>query len=110
MIDGGCEDNMKIVLSGWLYAEPNRYEPATPRLTFIQGSNTDYWIEQGLIPLCEHVIDVDAPEIDLVEGQVQCLLAKRKKLTAEYEAEATRIDDALAQLKCLTFDEKGIAA
>ena len=62
------------------------------------------------MPLCPHTIEVDAPDVDIVEGQVQCLLAKRDRLTKEFEHATSKIDDALAQLKCLTFDASGVAA
>lgn len=100
---------MKIKISGWLYAQPNEHSPANPRISFWDGEETKFWISQGYIPLCEHIIEVDAPDVDIISGQVQCLIAKRDKLTEEYTKAAEKIDDALAQLKCLTFDASGVA-
>jgi hypothetical protein len=101
---------VKIRVEGWLYAQPNKYHPDEPRLCFLNGDSTQYWIENGYVPLCKHTIDVEAPNVDIVAGQVQCLLAKREKLTQEYKAETNKIDDAIAQLKCLTFDSNGEAS
>lgn len=101
---------MNIKISGWLYAQPNEYNPASPRISFWEGSGTKFWIEQGYIPLCEHTIEVDAPDVDVVSGQVQCLLAKRAEIVKEFEKATAKIDDALAQLKCLTFDAGGVAS
>jgi hypothetical protein len=101
---------MNIKISGWLYIQPDKLDKQGFRPAFISGDSSSYWIENGYIPVCQHTIDVDAPEIDIVGGQVQCLLAQREKLSKEYEKAASKIDDALAQLKCLTFDAKGVAA
>jgi hypothetical protein len=100
---------MKIHIEGWLYAQHDKYHPDEPRLCFFMGTSTSYWIESGYVPICQHVIEVDTPDFDIIGGQVQCLLAKREKLTKEYEAETGKIDDAIAQLKCLTFNDKGVA-
>lgn len=101
---------MKISISGWLYARPNEYDPANPQIRFWDGAETKYWVEQGYVPLCAHTIDVDAPDIDIVSGQIQCLLAKRDALVKEFNQATSKIDGALAQLKCLTFDSAGIAS
>lgn len=101
---------MKIQISGWLYVQPDKYTEKGYRDIFVSGDSNEYWIQNGYIPVCQHTIDVDAPEIDIVAGQVQCLLAQREKLTKEFESATTKIDDALAKLKCLTFDDKGVAA
>jgi hypothetical protein len=101
---------MKIEISGWLYVQPDKYDEKGYRVIFAAGDSTAYWVESGYIPVCQHTIDVDAPEIDIVGGQIQCLLAQREKLTKEYENATSRIDDTLAKLKCLTFDSKGVAA
>ncbi|MBB3004425.1 hypothetical protein FHX57_006807 [Paraburkholderia tropica] len=101
---------MKIKIEGWLYAKPNEWNVSNPKIQFWEGADTKYWVAEGYIPLCAHTIEAESPEVDIVAGQVQCLLVKREKLTKEYEASTTKIDDALAKLKCLTFDEKGVAA
>jgi len=101
---------MKIVIRGWLYAQPNIFNPDEPQISFWSGTETKFWVSEGYVPLCQHTIEVDAPDVDIVEGQVQCLLAKRDKLVKEFEASAAKIDDALSKLKCLTFDASGVAA
>lgn len=101
---------MKIKLEGWLYAQPNEFNPASPRISFWDGKETKYWAANGYVPLCEHTIEVDAPDVDVVAGQVQCLLAKRAEIVKEFEKATAKIDDALAQLKCLTFDAGGVAS
>ena len=104
-------DIVKIKVKGNLYLKPGQYSGDPDQFMFFMGDSVDYWIENGYVPICEHTIEVDAPEIDVVAGQVQCLLAKREKLTAEYTAAAARIDDTLAKLKCLTFDaSSGVAS
>ncbi|WP_103035279.1 hypothetical protein [Castellaniella caeni] len=42
--------------------------------------------------ICDHVIEVDAPEIDLVGPQLSVLDAKEAKLTARYRAAKTEIE------------------
>jgi len=101
---------MKIKIEGWLYAHPNVFNPANPKIYFWEGKETKFWVSEGYVPLCQHTIEVDAPDVDIVAGQVQCLLAKRNKLVKEFEASAAKIDDALSKLKCLTFDASGVAA
>jgi hypothetical protein len=101
---------MNIKLEGWLYAQPNEFSPANPKISFWEGKETKFWVSQGYVPLCEYTIEVEAPDVDIVSGQVQCLLAKRQKMTEEFTKAAARIDDALAQLKCLTFNDKGVVA
>lgn len=95
---------MQIKLEGWLYAQLNEYSPANPNISFWNGKDTKFWVSQGYVPLCEHTIEVDAPEVNIVEGQVQCLMTKKAQLTKDYERDVAKVDDALAQLKCLTFD------
>jgi hypothetical protein len=101
---------MKIVIEGWLYVQPDQFVPQGYRTIFSMGDSVDYWVQNGYIPVCKHVIEVDAPEIDTVAGQVQCLLAQREKLTKDYEGATLQIDDALSKLQCLTFDSQGVAA
>jgi hypothetical protein len=101
---------MQIKIEGWLYAQPNVYNPANPKINFWEGKETKFWVSEGYVPLCQHTIEVDAPDVDIVAGQVQCLLAKREKLVKEFETSAAKIDDALSKLKCLTFDASGVAA
>lgn len=100
---------MKIKIEGWLYMQPNKYNPALPKINFWEGKETKFWVSEGYVPLCEYTIDVDTPEVDIIAGQVQCLIAKREKLTKDYNESARQIDDTLAKLKCLTFDSKGVA-
>ena len=100
---------MKIKLEGWLYMKPDEYSPANPKISFWDGKETNYWVTQGYIPLCEHTIEVETPEVDVIAGQVNSLIAKKEKLTAEFSKTVAKIDDALAQLKCLTFDPSGVA-
>jgi hypothetical protein len=101
---------MKIKIEGWLYAQHNEYNPAAPRISFWEGKETKFWVSQGYIPVCEHTIEVESADVDIIGGQVQCLIAKRDKLTEEFTAATSRIDDALAQLKCLTFDSSGVVS
>lgn len=101
---------MKIKIEGWLYAQHNEHNPANPRISFWDGKETKFWIQQGYIPLCAHTIELDAPDVDIVSGQVQCLIAKRDALAKEFTQATSKIDDALAQLKCLTFDESGVVS
>lgn len=112
----GCElplltgIEMKITVKGNLYVKPSQYDGDPAQFMFFMCDSKDYWIESGYVPICEHIIEVDAPEVDIVAGQIQCLLAKRNKLTGEYTKATAKIDDTLAQLKCLTFDDSGVAA
>lgn len=99
---------MKIKIAGWLYAQASRSDGLA--FYFFNGSSTNFWISQGYIPLCEHTIEADAPDVDVVEGQVQCLIAKKEALKKEFERESSKIDDALSRLKCLTFDKNGVAS
>lgn len=101
---------MKVKLVGMIYAQTNEQNPANPRLCFWEGKNTEFWVGQGYIPVCEHIIEIDAPDVDIVAGQVQCLITKRDEITKKFQAETAKIDDALAQLKCLTFDAGGVAS
>lgn len=101
---------MKIKIDGWLYVQPNQYNPANPSISFWAGKETKFWVEEGYVPICAHTIEVDAPDVDIIGGQVQCLLAKRKQLAKDYETSTRKIDDAISKLKCLTFDSKGVAA
>ena len=90
--------------------QPNEFNPANPKISFWDGKETGFWVGQGYIPLCEYTIEAETPEVDVIAGQVQCLMVKRDKLVKEFERATGKIDDALAQLKCLTFDAKGVAA
>ena len=94
---------MNIKIAGWLYMQPNEYSPANPKISFWDGKETKFWIAQGYIPLCEHTIEVDTPDVDIVAGQVQCLVARKEKLTEDFQKATVKIDDALAQLRCLEF-------
>jgi hypothetical protein len=100
---------MKIALTGWLYAQPNEYNPANPKISFWDGKETRFWVSQGYIPLCEYTIEVEAPDVDVVGGQVQCLIARREKLTEEFTKSVAKIDDAIANLRCLTFNPTEVA-
>lgn len=95
---------MQIKLDGWLYAKPNEYDSAHPQIKFWEGKDTAFWIGQGYVPICEHTIEADAPEINIVDGQVKCLLARKSQLTKDFETAIGKVDDALKQLQCLTFD------
>jgi hypothetical protein len=95
---------MKIKLEGWLYAQPNEYSPANPRISFWDGKETKYWAANGYVPLCAHTIEVEAPDVDVIAGQVQCLLAKREEIVKEFEKATAKIDDAIANLRCLEFN------
>lgn len=100
---------MKIKISGWLYAQPNEFSCSTPRITFWEGAETKYWAAHGYVPLCQHTIEADAPDVDVIAGQVQCLLAKREQLVKDFEKATTKIDDAIANLRCLEFNPSEVA-
>lgn len=96
---------MKIVQEGWLYAMFREYDPHNPEIRFWDGTETKYWVAQGYIPICPYTINIEAPDVDIIEGQIQCLLAKKETMEEKHQKEVKKIDDALATLKCLTFDE-----
>lgn len=102
-------------IKGYVYVKINQYT-AQPEYQFWNGVEKDgspskYWIKDGYVPVQAHTITFEPiDQASLIEGQVMCLMKKREELESKFNAEVRKIDDTLAQLKCLTFDASGVAS
>lgn len=98
-------------IKGWVYVKPGTepWEHGQPKYTFWEvcaddGGPSKYWIEDGYTPVCPHTITFEPiDQKAMVEGAVNSLLARKEKLEAEHKREVAKIDDAIANLRCLEF-------
>lgn len=103
-------------IEGYVYAKPDEYTPDCIQYHFWagiekDGSPSDYWLKDGYVPVAQHTIEFEAIDPQaLIEGQVMCLLARKQRLETDYTVSVKKIDDAIANLRCLTLDERGMAS
>lgn len=94
-------------IKGYVYAKVSDYTPGKLEYSFWDGVEKDggpskYWVKDGYIPVMPHTITFEPIDPKaLIEGQVVCLLERKKKIEETFAAEVKKIDDALANLKCL---------
>lgn len=95
-------------LKGYVYARPHDHMSGEVVYQFHELSPDDgpwqFLIEQGWTPLSPYTLEFDA--IDpraLIEGQVVSLLARKQKLESDFKSEVRKVDDAIANLRCLEF-------
>jgi hypothetical protein len=94
-------------LNGYIWLQPSEYADNgfTPMFWANDAGTSSYLKGEGYLPVCPHTIEFEFPEgFDYVGKQVECLVTKKEALTAEYEAAVGKIDSAIKNLQCLTFN------
>lgn len=93
---------MKEIVKIYTYAHKWSFEPN------YEIRNTTYMpdceVDRVVVPICEHEITVDIPEIDeskIMQAQVDQLKLMRKEVIAENHIRLKKIDDDIAKLMCL---------
>lgn len=95
-------------LKGHIYAKPHDWKPDTVEYKFHElspdGDVWDFIIEQGWTVVQAMTITHDEIcPLALVQGQVKALIARKEKLETECKREVEKIDNAIANLRCLEF-------
>lgn len=65
-----------------------------------EGSNTD-----GAVLLSTHVMTVDVPQINPLQGEIEALEKIRTGILAEAQGKANQISEHIQKLLCIAHDE-----
>lgn len=97
---------MKIIIKGVIVYDANnksyRFCSAFLREDFKKGALRREYLNYVLV--CEHEIQVDVQEVDLIGPQLDALDEKEKELTSEYQRRKAAIQAERQKLLALEFE------
>lgn len=92
---------MQVTIKGQLVA--NHYDFMEPgALAWSFNQYTNFKVEGDCVAVVEHVIEFDAPDINIIAAQTQALEAAKDAALAEYQQKVAHINERLSKLQAIT--------
>lgn len=92
---------MQVTIKGQLVAHHYDFmEPGALAWSFSQYSNAK--VEGECVAVVPHVIEFEAPDLNIIAAQTQALEASKAAALAEYQQKVAHINERLSKLQAIT--------